>query len=113
MIGGIFPPSLLMPLWFIFFFLGILLMFLVKREKVSPPLGRFLMATGFFSALFLVSVFLHNIIYAAFEYFLGPGFWERTGVGDEPFFFLIAVVVCPIGFLVGVFGSIFHLLKKE
>jgi hypothetical protein len=37
----------------------------------------------------ILCVFLHNAIYGLLRPFLGPG-------GDEPFFFLLAVVVIPL-----------------
>lgn len=40
-------------------------------------------------AAWLLCVFLHNAIYGLFQAFFEPG-------GDEPFFFLLAVVVIPI-----------------
>jgi len=49
---------------------------------------------------FFVSVLLHNLIYGLFG-------------AEEPFFFLLAVVVCPIGFLIGVVGTIALLIKKK
>ena len=44
--------------------------------------------------------------------FFGEGFWERIGIEDEPVFFILAIVVCPLGFLVGTIGSIVHLVKS-
>jgi hypothetical protein len=32
---------------------------------------------------------------------------------DEPFFFILATIVCPIGFLVGVVGSIVLFVKER
>jgi len=61
----------------------------------------------------LVSVFLHNAIYALFIEWFGVGFWERIGMGDEPFFFILALIVCPIAFLVGVIGSTVLFIKKK
>jgi len=40
-------------------------------------------------------------------------FWERIGVGDKPVFFFIALVLCPIGFLIGVIGSIAMFVRKK
>jgi len=56
-----------------------------------------------------VFVLLHNAIYALFIHFFGTEFWNG---GDEPFFFIMAIFVCPIGFLVGVVGSIVLAIKK-
>ena len=56
---------------------------------------------------------MHNAIYALFIVLFGADFWERTGLGDEPFFFILALIVCPIAFLVGVIGSIILFIKTR
>lgn len=60
---------------------------------------------------FLVSVLLHNLIYGLCIYLFGVDFLGRVGLRDEPVFFFIALVVCPIGFLIGVVGSVIQLIK--
>jgi len=97
----------------IFFLLGIALIFLAIREKIDRILKKFLILTGASASGSLVSVFLHNAIYALFIIWFGADFWERTGLGDEPFFFILALIVCPIAFLVGVIGSIVLFIKKK
>ena len=95
-------------LWFlnvsgsIFLLLGVALIVLTVREKVSGTLKKFFLLAGASAAGFFVSIILHNAVYALFIYFFGEGFWN----GDEPFFFIMAVFVCPLGFLVGAIGSI-------
>jgi len=77
------------------------------REKVGGALKKFFLLTGASSAGIFVSILLHNLVYGLFIYFLGADFWDRIGPGgDEPFFFLMAIFVCPLGFLVGAIGSI-------
>ncbi len=99
-------------LWFliisgsIFLLLGIALIVLTLREKVGGRLKGFFLLTGASSAGFFVSILLHNLVYGLFIHFFGADFWDRIGLGDEPFFFIIAVLLCPIGFLVGAIGSI-------
>jgi len=56
---------------------------------------------------------LHNLFYGLFIVWFGADFWERTGLVDEPFFFILALIVCPIAFLVGVIGSIVLFIKKK
>lgn len=43
-------------------------------------------------AAWVLCVVMHNIVYALFREFFGPH-------GDEPFFFLLAVVVIPLYFV--------------
>lgn len=109
----LFKGSFLFLLPFIIFFLlGVVLIFFTIREKVKGALKKFLMLTGISSAGFFVSILLHNFIYGLLIYWFGSDFWERIGIGDEPFFFFVAIFVCPIGFLVGVIGSIILFVKK-
>lgn len=93
----------------IFALLGVALIVFTLREKVEGLLKKFLLLTGASSAGLLVSVLLHNAIYGLFIYFFGEDFWNG---GDEPVFFIMAVIVCPIGFLVGAVGSIVLHYKK-
>jgi len=74
---------------------------------------KFLILTGASFGGFIVSVILHNVFYGleiisseftVLSYLMGI---------LEVFFFLVAVFVCPIGFLVGVIGSIVMLIKKK
>jgi hypothetical protein len=87
----------------LFFLLGIALIVLTLKEKVAGILKKFFLLTGASATGVLVFILLHNVIYALFIYFFGEGFWNG---GDEPFFFIMATLVCPLAFLVGAVGSI-------
>ena len=109
-----FVFSYLMPISVIVVFsLGIALMFLSVKERMDRLLKKFLILTGASAVGFFVSIFLHNIIYGLFIKWFGASFWERIGIGDEPFFFILATIICPIAFLVGVIGSIVIFIRKE
>jgi len=91
----------------IFLLLGVALIVLTIKEKVGGTLKKFFLLTGASSAGFFVFVLLHNLVYGLFIHFFGADFWDRISPGgDEPFFFLMAIFVCPLGFLVGAIGSI-------
>ena len=45
--------------------------------------------------------------------FLVAEFTTLKNGGDEPVFFIIAIVVCPIGFLVGAVGSIVLAIRRH
>ena len=87
-------------------------------DRVAPRLGErglrllkiFLLASGISLAVGIISVVLHNAIYGLLIYWFGEGFWERSGVGDEPVFFLIALLSVA-GFAVGILGSLVMFLK--
>lgn len=98
---------------FAFFLLGGVLVFLTLKSKVKGWLKKFLILTGGSAAGFLISVILHNFVYGLFIYLFGAGFWDNIGLGDEPFFFILAIIICPLGFLVGAIGSIIILIKKR
>lgn len=113
-IRDIFRGSLLFLLPLAFFcLLGLVLIILTLKEKVTGLLKKFLLLTGASAFGFFVFVLLHNLIYGVFIYFFGQDFWQRIGLGDEPFFFILAIFVCPIGFLVGIIGSMVLLIKQR
>jgi len=97
----------------IFSLLGGILVFLTLKRKVEGGLKTFLLLTGISSGGFFVSVFLHNVVYALFILLFGEGFWEKSSWGDEPFFFLLAIVVCPIVFFIGVIGSAILFVRRK
>lgn len=92
----------------VFSLLGAALIFFTVKEKVRGILKKFLLLTGASAAGIIVSILLHNAIYGLFIHFFGTEFWNG---GDEPVFFIMAVIVCPIGFLVGAIGSIVLAIK--
>lgn len=88
--------------------LGIsLLIFTLKSELRKKHKILLLLAS---SSLIGIPVFavLHNAVYALAIHFFGEGVW---GNGDEPVFFILAAIVCPIVYLVGCIGSITCFLR--
>ncbi len=75
-------------------------------DRVEPNLGdrglkrlkKFLLVAGISLGAFIISVFLHNALSGLF------------GV-EEPVFFIIAVFICPLGFAVGIIGSLVIFIK--
>jgi hypothetical protein len=108
--GSVLPKRSLFPvlaiLAIVFTFLGATLVCLTIILKIRGMLRLFLILTGASAVGFLVSVVLHNLVYGLFIYFFGEDFWDRIGMMDEPFFFCLAIFVCPVLFLVGSLGSI-------
>ena len=92
--------------------LGVALIVFTLKEKVPGLLKKFLLLTGASAAGLFISILLHNAVYGLFIHFFGADFWDRTGLADEPVFFIIAVIVCPAGFLVGAVGSIVIGIKR-
>ena len=88
---------------------GIALIVLTVKYAEKGLLKKFLLTTGASVIGIPVFIILHNLVYGACIHFFGEGFWNG---GDEPFFFIMAVIVCPLGFLVGFIGSIVLAVKK-
>jgi len=87
-------------------------------DRVAPGLGGrgfkmlkiFLLVAGISLGAFIISVFLHNAIYGLFIHWFGEDFWERTGIGGEPVFFIIALLSV-VTFVVGLIGSLVVFVK--
>lgn len=94
----------------VLFLLGGALIFLTVKQKARGLSKKFLLLTGASAVGIPVSAVLHNFVYALFILWFGADFWHG---GDEPFFFVMAIVVCPLGFLVGVVGSIVLAVRKD
>ncbi len=96
----------------VFFLLGGALIFFSVREKVAGMPKKFLLLTGSSAAGLLVFAVLHNAFYA-----LGI-ITSRINVLSSLMeilhvaFFIMATIICPIGFLVGAVGSIVLAIKR-
>jgi len=80
-------------------------------EKGLKMLKRFLLVAGISLGAFIISFVLHNAIYGLFIHFFGADFWDRIGMSDEPVFFFMAVIICPLAFAVGLIGSLVIFIK--
>jgi hypothetical protein len=98
----------------VFGLLGIVLVVLAARLEGPRIQKVFFILTGASAAGMPVFAVLHNLVYALLIALFGEGFWEgRTGGGDEPVFFILAVLVCPALFLIGTVGSIALFVKAR
>ena len=96
----------------VFGLLGIVLVVLAARLKGPRIQKTFFILTGASAAGIPIFAVLHNLVHALLIALFGEGFWERNGSGgDEPVFFILAVLVCPALFLIGTVGSIVLLVK--
>jgi hypothetical protein len=102
---------IIFPAFVIFVGLGVTLIVLTVKTKVTGLLKAFLLLTGASAVGLPVFSVLHNLVYALFIRFFGADFWGE--IGDEPVFFILAVIVCPIGYLVGAVGSIVIAIKNK
>ena len=80
--------------------LGVTLLVLTAKTKMRVGLKKFLLLTEASFVGFPVFVILHNAISGLTNF-------------EEPVFFTLATIVCPIAFLVGAIGSIVLRVKKS
>ena len=94
----------------VFFLLAVALLVFTLWEKVAGLLRVFFLLTASSAVGVLVFMMLHNLVYGLFIHFFGADFWNG---GDEPVFFILALIVCPLGFLTGAVGSIVLRIKES
>ena len=100
-------PALNLPLglnalaaWPVLAALGVVLLVLTLKTKIGGMLKKFLLLTGASVVGLPVFGILHNVVSGLFN-------------TEEPVFFILAVIVCPIGFLVGIVGTIVLAIKTK
>jgi hypothetical protein len=76
----------------LFFLLGAALITLTVKTKIVRKIRIFLLLTGASAAGMPVFVVLHNIV-------------SGLSHTEEPVFFILATIMCPLAFLVGAFGT--------
>ncbi len=112
-VGELFMGSLLFLLPFaIFSLLGGALIFLTLKKKVKGKQKKFLILTGASAAGFFVSVLLHNFLYALAIITSQIALLSQLMEILHVIFFIIGIIVCPIGFLVGVVASLPFFIRK-
>lgn len=70
--------------------------------KYSPK--HYLLLLWLSGQALIIDIGMHGAIYALGIACFGWGFWDRWG--DEPFFFILALVVVPAGLIAGAFGRL-------
>ena len=94
-------------------FLGIALISLTLKKRIKGVLKKFLLLTGVSAVGFFIFVFLHNAFYA-----LGMTIGHITLLNYlaetlHVASFIIAIFICPLGFLIGITGVIVITIKKR
>ena len=80
--------------------LGAVLLFLTVSTKVKGLLRIFLLLSGASAVGLPIFILLHNLVSLLLD-------------TEEPVFFFMAILVCPIGLLVGVVGTIVLAIKNR
>ncbi len=90
----------------IFFLISAVLFTMALKWGVRGKLRGFLLLAGGSGIGVFLSILLHNFVYGLFIYAFGEGIWGGVG-GDEPFFFILGLIVCPVGYVVGSLGTLY------
>ena len=106
------PVIFLLP-FFVFFLLGIILIFLALKEKVEKSLKRFLILTGGSATGFFLFVLLHNLFYGLEIVISQISVLSLIMEILYTVSFIIAIFVCPLGFVIGAIGTIMMFIKKK
>jgi hypothetical protein len=99
----------------LFFALGLTLLIVTirARARLDRLLKRFLLVTSSSAVGIFASLLLHGVVFGLLILVFGEDFWTRTGLEDEPFFFIMGLLVCPLAYLVGTIGSIILMFRKK
>ena len=106
-------PYLFFILSGLFIVLGALLLVITLKEKTEGRLKKFLLLTGASSIGFVAGTALHNLFYAGMIVFKDIAVLPYLMEGLHVIFFMIAIFVCPIGFLAGCIATGILLLKNK
>ncbi len=92
-----------------FFVFGIILLVSTIKARIKGKLKLSLMFTSISAIGIPACIILHNLVYALFILLFGENFWQG---GDEPFFFILGLVVLPILFIISIISSLILIHKK-
>ena len=85
--------------------LGIAMIILAARSAMKKILKAFLLLTGSSAAAITICAILHNLAYALLVYISESGLLSLPTGFDEPVFFIIGLVIAPVGLIAGIIGS--------
>ena len=100
-----------LPLIILLSVFGVALIILASKAGFNKPAKSFFILTGASAAGIGLSMVLHNLVYALLIKLFGQGAWGN--MGDEPVFFVLATIICPLALLTGFIGSIALIAKKK
>ena len=89
---------------------GIVLILNTIKRKITGKLKKFQLLAGASALGLPVFAVLHNVVYMLGIMWFGESAW---GNGDEPVFFILAAIVCPLGLLVGGIGTFIIRMKQR
>jgi len=110
---GLMPGPYVFILWIFHFVTGVGLIVTTYREKTTGKRKFYLLLSGFSSAGFLLGVVLHNFLYALGTITENLVIVNKIINFFEVAFFLAATIICPVGFIVGMIGTLIILKKSQ
>ena len=93
--------------------LGIVLIILAAKAKFTKIAKVFFILTGASGFGIGFSLAMHGLVYFVAIKLFGEGIWNNVPGNDEPVFFILATIVCPLALLVGAIGSIVLIAMKK
>ena len=111
-VTGFFRP-LFLTLVAVCLLLGLVLLILAVRWRARTLLRTFWILAGASTASAALGSVLHNVFYALAEVTENWAILHGAMEVLEVAFFVIAVLVCPVAFLVGTVGAIVRLVQRS
>ncbi len=108
-----FPNWMLFSSWIIFILLGISLIIVTYKAKIKGKLKKYLLLTGYSSSTCIASIVLHNLFHAFGILTNNISILKISFEVIGTLFFLIAIIIAPLGFLLGVAVSTIILVKQK
>ena len=95
--------------------LGLAQIILVAKAKATfTKIAKvFFILTGASGFGIGFSLAMHGLVYFVAIKLFGEGIWNNVPGNDEPVFFILATIVCPLALLVGAIGSIVLIAMKK
>jgi len=97
----------------IFSLLGVLLVFLTFKQGIQGKIRKYLLLTGVSAISFFVFVFLHNVFYGLGIISSNIIILKYLMKALEGTFFIAAIFICPLVFLIGAIDSIIIFIKTR
>jgi len=110
-----FAGTLVFPFIIIFIALSFNLVFLIFaiRENLEKIFKSFLILSGISGAGFSLTILFHTLVYAAFKGSFWADLIASHGITLNIFFGILISLIFPLGFIVGMIGSIVLFIKRR
>ncbi len=106
-------PFLFLSPFVVFFLLGTALLILTAKSKIKGKQRKFLILTGVSATGFFISILLHNLLYALAIVSAQIVILKYLFEFLHATFFIVGVIVCPLGFILGAVGTKIIINKKK